>query len=108
LAQSSIHWESIEADPRFQQLHKDKNRFLWRMMLFALIFYFLLPISAAYSPSMLKVKVWGVINMGLLFALSQFVIAWVIAVIYAKRANTEFDVRAKAIIDDAHNIKGVR
>ena len=103
---SKIHWEAIEADPRFQALHRDKNRFLWRMMLFALIYFFCLPISAAYFQHILKVKVWGVMNVGLLFALSQFIVAWVIAAIYAKRANNEFDVRAKALINDAHNIKG--
>ena len=107
LAQSNIHWGAVEADPRFQQLHRDKNRFLWRMMLFALIYFFCLPIATAYFQDILKVKIWGVINIGLLFALSQFIVAWCIAAIYAKRANTEFDVRAKAIIDDAHNIKGV-
>jgi uncharacterized membrane protein (DUF485 family) len=104
---SNIHWEAVEADPRFQTLHKDKNKFLWRMMLFALVFFFLLPISTAYFQDILKVKVWGVINVGLMFALAQFVVAWVIAIIYAKRANTEFDVRAKALIADAHNIKGL-
>ena len=77
------------------------------MMLFALVFYFLLPISTAYFQPILKIKIWGVINLGLIFALSQFVVAWVIAIIYAKRANTEFDVRAKALVADAHNIKGV-
>jgi uncharacterized membrane protein (DUF485 family) len=107
LQKSEIHWEAVEADPRFQQLHRDKNRFLWCMMLFALAFYFLLPISTAYFQDILKVKVWGVINAGLLFALAQFIVAWAIAAIYAKRANTEFDVRAKALIEDAHNIKGV-
>jgi uncharacterized membrane protein (DUF485 family) len=104
---SNIHWEAVEADPRFQALHKDKNKFLWRMMLFALVFFFLLPVSTAYFQDIIKVKVWGVINVGLLFALAQFVVAWVIAIIYAKRANTEFDVRAKALIADAHNIKGL-
>ena len=107
LAQSKIHWEAVEADPRFQQLYRDKNRFLWRMMLFALIFFFCLPIATACFQDILKVKVWGVINLGLLFALSQFIVAWCIAAIYAKRANAEFDVRAKAIIADAHNIKGL-
>ena len=77
------------------------------MMLFALIFYFLLPMSTAYFQPILKIKIWGVINLGLIFALSQFAIAWMIAIIYAKRANTEFDVRAKALVEDAHNIKGV-
>ncbi len=107
LKRPGIHWEAIEADSRFQQLHRDKTRFLWCMMLFALFFFFCLPITTAYFQTILKVKVWGVINVGLLFALSQFVVAWVIAVVYAKRANTEFDVRAKALIDDAHNIKGI-
>ena len=105
MKQSKIHWAAVEADPRFQQLHRDKNRFLWRMMLFALIFYFLLPISTAYFQHTLNIKIWSVINVGLLFALAQFLVAWVIAVIYAKRANTEFDARAKALVDDVHNIK---
>ncbi|MGQ0442392.1 MAG: DUF485 domain-containing protein [Methylophilaceae bacterium] len=102
----SIHWEAIEADPRFQQLHQTKTRFLWCLMLFALVFYFLLPISAAYFQTLFKIKLWGVINLGLIFALAQFVVAWVIAALYAKRANTEFDTKAKALIEDAHNIKG--
>jgi uncharacterized membrane protein (DUF485 family) len=107
LKQSNIHWEAVDADPRFQQLHRDKNKFLWRMMLFALVFYFLLPISTAYFQEILKVKAWGVINIGLVFALAQFIVAWAIAIIYAKRANSEFDARAKALVDDAHNIKGI-
>ncbi len=105
--QPKIHWKAIESDPRFQVLHRDKTHFLWRMMLFALIFFFLLPIATAYFQPILTVKIWGVINIGLLFALSQFFVAWCIAAIYAKRANTEFDARAKALIDDAHNIKGL-
>ena len=107
MAQSNIHWEAVEADPRFQALHRDKNRFLWRMMLFALVYFFCLPIATAYFQDTLKVKVWGVINVGLLFALSQFIVAWVIAAIYAKRANCEFDARAKVLVDDAHYIKGL-
>ena len=107
MSKAAIHWEAIEADPRFQALHKDKNRFLWRMMLFALIYFFCLPIATAYFQEILKVKIWGVINVGLLFALSQFIVAWAIAIIYAKRANTEFDARAKALMEDAHNIKGL-
>ena len=106
MAKSNIHWEAIEADPRFQALHRDKNRFLWRMMLFALIYFFCLPIATAYFQSILIIKVWGVINVGLLFALSQFIVEWCIAAIYAKRANTEFDARARELVNDARMIKG--
>jgi len=74
LKKPKIHWEAIQADPRFIRLHRDKNKFLSRMMLFALVFYFLLPINTAYFQDIFKVKVWGVINLGLIFALSQFVV----------------------------------
>ena len=107
LPKTKINWSAISDDARFKALHVDKNKFLWCMMLFALVFYFLLPISTAYFQPILKIKIWGVINLGLIFALSQFVVAWIIAIIYAKRANTEFDVRAKALVADAHNIKGI-
>jgi uncharacterized membrane protein (DUF485 family) len=107
LPKPKIHWSAISDDARFKALHVDKNKFLWCIMLFALIFYFLLPISTAYFQSILKIKIWGVINIGLIFALSQFIVAWIIAIVYANRANTEFDVRAKALVEDAHNIKGV-
>ena len=107
LTKSKIHWEAVADDPRFKQLHRDKTRFLWRMMLFALVYFFCLPIATAYFQDILKVKIWGVINVGLLFALSQFIVAWCIAAIYAKRANSEFDARAKILVEDAHNIKGV-
>lgn len=104
MEKKTINWLAIEADPRFIQLHQDKNRFLWRMMLFTLIYFFCLPIATAYFQDILKIKIWGVINIGLLFALSQFLVAGAIAVIYAKRANAEFDARAKALTDDVHNI----
>ena len=67
-------------------------------MIFSVVFYFLLPIGAAYFPALFNVKVWGPINVGLLFALSQFVVAWGIAFYYSKRANNEFDAMARELV----------
>jgi uncharacterized membrane protein (DUF485 family) len=50
-----------------------------------------------------KAKVWGVINFGILFALSEFVVAWVIAFVYSKKANAEFDAMAQEIINDVNS-----
>ncbi len=92
-----INWNAIEKSPRFQKLHRTKTQFLAFLMCFALIYFFCLPISTAYFQPLLITKVWGVINIGLLFALSQFVVAWGIAIIYTKRANHDFDKQAKNI-----------
>lgn len=84
-------WAAIHADPRFQDLHDRKTRFLWGLMAVSVVFYFLLPIGAGYFPHLFKIKVWGPLNVGLLFAFSQFVVAWGIAFIYERRATREFD-----------------
>ena len=45
---SRINWKAIDEDPRFQALHQKKVRFLTGLMVFSLIYYFLLPIGAAF------------------------------------------------------------
>jgi uncharacterized membrane protein (DUF485 family) len=102
----SIDWEAIVRDARFQQLHRGKSMFLWGLMVFSVIYYFALPIGAAYYPELFRIRVWGVINIGLLFALSQFVIAWAVAVIYSRRAGRLFDPLAAQIV--AEHLKGVQ
>jgi uncharacterized membrane protein (DUF485 family) len=105
MANASLNWAAIDADPRFKELHAKKTAFLWGLMVFSVIYYFLLPIGAAYFADLYKVKVWGPINVGLLFALSQFIVAWGIAWYYARRAS-QFDAMADAIARDAQRIGG--
>ncbi|MFN9028730.1 MAG: DUF485 domain-containing protein [Betaproteobacteria bacterium] len=102
----AMNWAAIDADPRFQRLHSRKTRFLLGLMLFSVAYYFLLPIGAAYFPEIFRVKVWGPINVGLVFALSEFVVAWAIAFYYSRVANREFDAMARELIVDAEKIGG--
>lgn len=104
MSKPSMNWAAIDADPRFQALHKKKIVFLWGLMIFSIIYYFLLPIGAAYYQDLFKIKVWGVVNVGILFALSEFIVAWTIAYVYSKKANAEFDTMAQEIINDAHKM----
>ncbi len=107
-APAAIDWKAIVADPRFQALHTKKTRFLWGLMVFSVAYYFLLPVGAAYFPALFGIKVWGPVNVGLLFALSEFLVAWGIAFHYSKRANAEFDTMAAELIRDAEKIGGRR
>ena len=102
----ALNWQKIVADPRFQALHRKKTSFLWGLMVFSIIYYFLLPVGAAYFQDLFRIKVWGPVNVGLLFALSEFVVAWGIAFVYSRRANTEFDAMASELIRDAERIGG--
>jgi uncharacterized membrane protein (DUF485 family) len=98
-----INWLAIDADPRFQRLHAKKTAFLMGLMIFSIAYYFLLPIGAAYFTDLFRIKVFGVVNFGLLFALSEFIVAWGIAGYYTVKAK-EFDAMAQELIDDAHKI----
>jgi uncharacterized membrane protein (DUF485 family) len=103
---TKMDWKAIVADPRFQALHKKKTAFLWGLMVFSVVYYFLLPVGAAYFQDLFRIKVFGPVNVGILFALSEFVVAWGIAFFYAYRANTEFDTAAAEIARDAERKYG--
>jgi len=105
---TQVDWKAIDSRPEFQELHRRKMAFLWGLMIFSMVYYFLLPIGAAYFQDIYKIKVWGPVNVGILFALSEFVVAWALAFIYARRANSVFDPMAAAIVRDAEKQMGGR
>ncbi|ANA41049.1 MULTISPECIES: DUF485 domain-containing protein [Geobacter] len=84
-------WSKIAQNTKYLELKRKKRIFLFSWWFASTVFYFLLPILSGYFPELFKVKIVGVINFGYLFILSQFVMAFVVAIIYTKTANNEFD-----------------
>ncbi|MDH5176460.1 MAG: DUF485 domain-containing protein [Gammaproteobacteria bacterium] len=104
-APPAIDWNAVIQDPRFEALHRKKQGFLTGLMLFSVAFYFLLPVGAAYFQEVFRIRVWGVVNVGLLFALSEFGVAWLVAFIYSRRAGSEFDRLAREIATDYERVR---
>lgn len=102
---STQPWAALAATPAFRTLHARKARFLWSLLAFSVVYYFLLPLGAAWFGDWYAIKVWGPINVGLLFALSQFLVAWGIAWWYARRAS-EFDRIAHDLAADCGTLPG--
>ncbi len=101
MAKPTINWAAINADPTFQDFQTRKSTFLWRLMIFSVIYYLLLPVGAGYFPELFAKRIWGPINVGLLFALSQFVAVWAVAAVYARRANRDFDAMTTELLKRA-------
>ena len=97
---SQIDWKAIDSDPRFQDLHRKKMGFLWGLMIFSMVYYFLLPIGAAYATDLFKIKIIGTINFGYIFALSQFFVSWGLAHYYAHVANKDFDRLTRDVVSE--------
>jgi len=100
MAQKTYDWAAIAKDPRFIELHHRKTRFLFGWWIFSTIYYFLLPIGAAYAPDLFKIQVLGRVNFGYVFALSQFFVSWALAMYYAKVANRDFDRMTRELVQE--------
>jgi uncharacterized membrane protein (DUF485 family) len=103
----TVDWDAIIRDPRFQRLQRRKLSFLGGLMAVSVVYYFLLPAGAAYFQDVFRVRLWGVVNVGLVFALSEFVVAWLIALLYARRASRDFDRTARELAAE-YGARGTR
>jgi len=85
------NWSEIARNGKYLELKRKKRVFLFGWWLASSVYYFLLPILSGYYPDLFKIKIICVINFGYLFILSQFVVAFFVAIIYTRVANNEFD-----------------
>ena len=102
---SQTEWDRVAASQEFRDLMATKKMFIIPAFVFFIVYYFALPVLVGYAPNFMSTKVFGVVNLAYLFALSQFFMAWTIAWLYVKAAN-DFDRLAKDIIEKAENPKG--
>ena len=90
-------WKALEHDPAFQKLFSAKMRFIIPATIFFIVYYFGFLILVGYFPSVMEIKVAGNINLAYIAALSNFVMAWIIAYLYSQRAKS-WDEQAEAIV----------
>ena len=89
-------WDRIAETEKFHSLLREKRRFVVPATLFFIVYYFALPVLVGYFPAFMSTRVIGPINLAYLFALSQFVMAWIIAWLYV-RASERFDRLAQQL-----------
>ena len=93
-----IDWQRLAATAEFKALLKAKARFVVPATIFFIVYYFSLPLLVGYAPQLMAKKVFGVVNVAYLFALSQFLMAWLIAWAYV-RAAARFDRMAQDVVE---------
>ena len=98
-------WDRIAASKEFQDLMAAKRAFIVPAFVFFVVYYFALPVLVGYAPELMSTKVIGQVNLAYLFALSQFLVAWLIAWLYVKAANS-FDRLSEDIVEKAEKGKG--
>jgi uncharacterized membrane protein (DUF485 family) len=98
-------WDRIATSARFQDLMARKKAFIRPAFLFFLVYYLLLPILVGCAPTLMSSRVFGSVTLAYLFALSQFLVGWVIAGLYL-RASAKFDKVVEDLLMRANTSEG--
>lgn len=88
-------WRRVEDTPAFHELMRRKKAFIIPATIFFLVFYFGLPVLAAFT-TVLNFTVVGAITGAYVYAFAQFAMTWILMHLYVSRAN-----RWDGIIDRA-------
>jgi uncharacterized membrane protein (DUF485 family) len=94
--------EAVGKDPEMVELEQRHQRFVWPVTIFFLVYYLSLPILAGSAKDLMGTKLFGQFTFGYLFALSQFVMAFVVAWAYARWAASRMDPLASDLREKLH------
>lgn len=110
---SDIDWLAAERSPEFRELVKKRRSFVIPALAFVFVWYFGFIALAGYAPDFMGESVYEGLTVGYVLALSQFVMTWVLAALYLRRADKVFDplaeraaAKAVQVRDDARTSAG--
>ena len=92
-----IDYPAFEATPTFVELKKRHRSFVIPVLIGALLWYLLYVILATYASAWMATPVIGVINIGLILGLLQFVTTFAITSWYVSYANKKLDPLAEEL-----------
>jgi uncharacterized membrane protein (DUF485 family) len=102
------YYRRIYDDPKFHELEKKRSIFSWSLTIIILICYFSFIMVIAFFPHIFAqtISVNSTITWGIPIGLLVIVISFLLTGFYVYRANSEFDLISKEIID--HHINDAR
>jgi uncharacterized membrane protein (DUF485 family) len=99
-ASADADWDAIQASPEFQNLRHRLRRFVFPVAALFLAWYLLYVLLATYAAPFMSIKLFGNINVGLVFGLLQFVSTFAITAAYVRYADRTLDPASKALRDE--------
>jgi len=104
-APSPETYQEIEDSSEFRQLERSKVRFIVPATVFFLVYYFSLPVLVGFfgtnadgTPGFMDTRLFNGFSVAYLFALSQFVMAWILAFIYLLAFAPKVDKMVAALV----------
>ena len=85
-------YEALERSEEFQRLVRAKRRWVVPATAFFLIWYSVFILLAGYAEEFMGSQfIWDGVTVGYVLALTQFLMVWILAGWYLRKANRDFD-----------------
>jgi uncharacterized membrane protein (DUF485 family) len=98
---SGIDWETIERSPEFQELVHRKRAFVVPATIFFLAYYMAFILLAGYAEDFMGSSVYEGLTVGYCLALTQFLMVFVLGILYLRKADREYDPLAQRVLTKA-------
>ena len=96
LDRTAVDWEAAENSSEFKELIKKKRAFVLPATIFFFVWYFGFILLAGLAPDfMIQTFLVEGLTVGYVLALTQFIMTWVLAGWYVRKASRDFDPLAK-------------
>ncbi|HEV7646568.1 MAG TPA: DUF485 domain-containing protein [Actinophytocola sp.] len=100
LPEADPDWTEIQDSAEFTELRRRLRGWVFPMTVAFLLWYLLYVLLSDYAHGFMSTKVFGNINIGLIFGLLQFVSTFLITSLYVRHANRKLDPVAEKIRRD--------
>jgi uncharacterized membrane protein (DUF485 family) len=94
-----IDWARAGRSPEFQELERQRRSFVVPATIFFMVWYFGFIALAGYASDFMGESIYEGFTVGYLIALSQFVMVWVLAGLYLRKANRDFDPLVRDVVE---------
>jgi uncharacterized membrane protein (DUF485 family) len=91
-------WEGIEHSPEFQELVHKRRSFVVPATVFFLAYYMGFILLAGYAKDFMASSVYEGLTVGYCLALTQFVMVFVLGIMYLRKADREYDPLAARVV----------
>jgi uncharacterized membrane protein (DUF485 family) len=100
-------WESIEHSPEFQELVRKRRSFVVPATIFFLAYYMGFILLCGYAKDFMANSVYEGLTVGYCLALTQFVMVFVLGIMYLRKADRDYDPLAARVVAMAEDREGV-
>ena len=100
-ARDAKYWKNAVSLPAFRELMAAKKKLLVPMVLMYFGLFMGMTLLAGYAKEFMTQKISGAFNVAYLLVLGCYFMCWIMAVIYVRVANRDFDAMASRAVRDA-------